>query len=221
MSQQHSDPPLSPAPFDHQLLLKQLDDEQQRRTKRKLRISKRFYEFYVAPVTTFWAFSLTYSAFLILLAYVCLVRTPELMQPAEWVLLVYVLNIGLEQVRKVRPPSSSQAQSECSGFDGRAKVIRSQGVGALVKSLEFSYRVCGIRARCRRGGASVRQTIVLPSHNHTSVRTNLFFMSTSRQILRKVRSCEELVRTPITTNAVLWYLKLLNLFSIHNRLGQY
>jgi hypothetical protein len=28
-------------------------------------------------------------------------------------------------------------------------------------------------------------------------------------------------RVIITTNAVLWYLKLLNLFSIHNRLGPY
>jgi hypothetical protein len=95
-------PPLPPpVSFDQQLLFDQLDDDHRRRAKRKLRMSKRFYEFYVAPITTFWAFCLTYSAFLILLTYVCLVRTPYAMQPADWLLFVYVLNIGLEQVRKV------------------------------------------------------------------------------------------------------------------------
>ncbi|CAM5999457.1 unnamed protein product [Sphagnum balticum] len=155
-SQQNSGSQLPLAPFDHELLLEQLDDEQRRRAKRKLRMSKRFYEFYVAPITTFWAFSLTYSAFLILLTYVCLVRTPDRMQPAEWILLIYVLNIGLEQVRKVRLPSRSQAQGECPGFDGRTEVVWSKGVGVFVKLLELSNCVCGICARCRSGGASVR-----------------------------------------------------------------
>lgn len=71
------------------------------RDKRKLRMSKRLYEFYVAPITTFWAFSLSYAIFLIVLSYMCLVRTPVHISAAELFVIVYIVNVGVEQIRKV------------------------------------------------------------------------------------------------------------------------
>ena len=48
---------------------------------RELGTRRKLYEFYAAPVTKFWSWSLSYYAFLVIFTYTLLIRTPE---TPEW-----------------------------------------------------------------------------------------------------------------------------------------
>lgn len=56
-------------------------DFEQRRRMRQLRLKRKFYEFYAAPITKFWSWSISYFLFLIIYTYTMLIRTPE---TPEW-----------------------------------------------------------------------------------------------------------------------------------------
>ncbi|KAK6107091.1 Ion transport family protein [Brugia pahangi] len=67
---------------------------------RPIKFRRKMYEFYVAPITTFWAWAITFCVFLCCFAYTLLVRT--LIRPTwlEWLVFAYVSVFGLEHLRK-------------------------------------------------------------------------------------------------------------------------
>ncbi|KAI1728768.1 ion transport protein domain-containing protein [Ditylenchus destructor] len=68
--------------------------------KRQIKFRRKLYEFFVAPITTFWAWSISFLIFLCALTYVLLIRTPPKPTYVEWYLLAYVVTFGLETLRK-------------------------------------------------------------------------------------------------------------------------
>ncbi|KAL7076457.1 hypothetical protein ACQ4LE_004186, partial [Meloidogyne hapla] len=68
--------------------------------KRQIKFRRKVYEFFVAPITTFWAWMLSFVVFLCTLTYVLLIRTPLKPTFLEWYLLAYVVGFGIETVRK-------------------------------------------------------------------------------------------------------------------------
>lgn len=64
-------------------------------------VRRRFYEFYRAPISTFWAFVLAHLLFLLLYTYMCLVETAPHPTVIEYIVVAYVGNLFLEQIRKV------------------------------------------------------------------------------------------------------------------------
>uniref|UniRef100_A0A914VNG0 Uncharacterized protein n=1 Tax=Plectus sambesii TaxID=2011161 RepID=A0A914VNG0_9BILA len=71
------------------------------RAPRSLRLRRKFYEFYVAPITTFWAWVFSFIVFLMVFTYVLLIETPEEPTWIEWFLVAYVTAFGLEHLRKL------------------------------------------------------------------------------------------------------------------------
>ncbi|VDN00676.1 unnamed protein product, partial [Onchocerca ochengi] len=69
-------------------------------SERPIKFRRKLYEFYVAPITTFWAWAITFCVFLFCFAYTLLVKT--LLRPTwlEWLVFAYVASFGLEHLRK-------------------------------------------------------------------------------------------------------------------------
>ncbi|EJD74757.1 CBR-GON-2 protein [Loa loa] len=67
---------------------------------RPIKFRRKLYEFYVAPITTFWAWAITFCVFLCCFAYVLLVRTMIRPTWLEWLVFAYVVVFGLEHLRK-------------------------------------------------------------------------------------------------------------------------
>ncbi|KAL3120637.1 hypothetical protein niasHT_007929 [Heterodera trifolii] len=67
---------------------------------RQIKYRRRLYEFFVAPITTFWAWTLSFLVFLSVLTYVLLIKTPPSPSYFEWYLFAYVVAFGLEITRK-------------------------------------------------------------------------------------------------------------------------
>jgi transient receptor potential cation channel subfamily M protein 3 len=68
--------------------------------KRQIKFRRKLYEFFVAPITTFWAWSLSFAVFLCALTYVLLISTPPNPTVLEWVLFAYVVAYAMEITRK-------------------------------------------------------------------------------------------------------------------------
>ena len=56
----------------------------------------------MAPITTFWSWTLSFALFLSVFTFVLLIRTPARPTYFEWYLLAYVLGFLFELIRKVR-----------------------------------------------------------------------------------------------------------------------
>ncbi|VDN07735.1 unnamed protein product [Thelazia callipaeda] len=79
--------------------------------QRPIKFRRKLYEFYVAPITTFWAWTLTFCVFLCAFAYTLLIKTPIRATWLEWLVFAYVAAFGLEHLRKFlmsEPESLSQ-----------------------------------------------------------------------------------------------------------------
>ncbi|KAG0710418.1 Transient receptor potential cation channel trpm [Chionoecetes opilio] len=61
----------------------------------------KFYEFFNAPITKFWAHSIAYGFFLCLFTYVVLVKLPKRPQWMEWYVIAYISTLLLEKVREI------------------------------------------------------------------------------------------------------------------------
>uniref|UniRef100_A0A914YEB2 Ion transport domain-containing protein n=1 Tax=Panagrolaimus superbus TaxID=310955 RepID=A0A914YEB2_9BILA len=68
--------------------------------KRQIKIRRKFYEFFVAPITTFWSWCLSYIIFMGAMTYVLLIKTPPSPTYCEYFLYLYVLSFGVEMIRK-------------------------------------------------------------------------------------------------------------------------
>uniref|UniRef100_A0AC35U2P5 LSDAT_euk domain-containing protein n=1 Tax=Rhabditophanes sp. KR3021 TaxID=114890 RepID=A0AC35U2P5_9BILA len=67
---------------------------------KQIKTQRKIYEFLVAPITTFWAWCISFILFLIGLTYVLLIKTPKNPTMIEWSLFAYVVSFGIEHGRK-------------------------------------------------------------------------------------------------------------------------
>ncbi|XP_069984689.1 transient receptor potential cation channel trpm [Penaeus vannamei] len=61
----------------------------------------KFYEFYNAPISKFWAHSMAYVFFLCLFTYLVLVKLPKQPQWMEWYVVAYISTLLLEKIREI------------------------------------------------------------------------------------------------------------------------
>ncbi|XP_069947218.1 transient receptor potential cation channel trpm isoform X2 [Cherax quadricarinatus] len=61
----------------------------------------KFYEFYNAPISKFWAHSMAYVFFLCLFTYTVLVKLPKKPEWMEWYVVAYISTLILEKVREI------------------------------------------------------------------------------------------------------------------------
>lgn len=73
----------------------------ERRRMRQLRIKRKFYEFYAAPITKFWSWSMAYFFFLIVYTYTVLIRTPALPEWNEYYVILHMASFGGEKIREI------------------------------------------------------------------------------------------------------------------------
>ena len=73
----------------------------ERRRMRQLRIKKKFYEFYAAPITKFWSWSMAYFFFLIVYTYTVLIRTLPTPEWNEYFVILHMASFGGEKVREI------------------------------------------------------------------------------------------------------------------------
>ncbi|XP_017078096.1 transient receptor potential cation channel trpm isoform X4 [Drosophila eugracilis] len=66
-----------------------------------LRLKKKFYEFYTAPITKFWADSIAYMFFLIMFSFTVLVKMDQMPRWQEWYSIAYITTLGFEKVREI------------------------------------------------------------------------------------------------------------------------
>ncbi|KRJ99640.1 uncharacterized protein Dyak_GE12252, isoform B [Drosophila yakuba] len=66
-----------------------------------LRLKKKFYEFYTAPITKFWADSIAYMFFLIMFSFTVLVKMENMPRWQEWYSIAYITTLGFEKVREI------------------------------------------------------------------------------------------------------------------------
>ncbi|RUS83212.1 hypothetical protein EGW08_009023 [Elysia chlorotica] len=72
-----------------------------RKKKSPLRMGKRVYEFYNAPITKFWAHAIGYVIFLVLFCYVILDRIKPEPSWAEIYIDAFIFTMGLEKIRQI------------------------------------------------------------------------------------------------------------------------
>ncbi|XP_065218711.1 transient receptor potential cation channel trpm isoform X4 [Planococcus citri] len=68
---------------------------------RPLRLKRKLYEFYTAPITKFWANSMAYVVFLLIFSYVVLVKMNETPSWQELYVIAYICSLGCEKIREI------------------------------------------------------------------------------------------------------------------------
>uniref|UniRef100_A0A0K0FFJ9 LSDAT_euk domain-containing protein n=1 Tax=Strongyloides venezuelensis TaxID=75913 RepID=A0A0K0FFJ9_STRVS len=68
---------------------------------KKIKAKRKLYEFISAPITTFWTWFLSFIAFLIADIYVLLIKTEKDVSILEYILFIYVIVFGMEEIRKL------------------------------------------------------------------------------------------------------------------------
>ncbi|KAK9497367.1 hypothetical protein O3M35_004699 [Rhynocoris fuscipes] len=68
---------------------------------RPLRLRRKLYEFYTAPITKFWAHSVAYIAFLLIFSYVVLVKMDPDPSWQEIYCIAYICTLGCEKIREI------------------------------------------------------------------------------------------------------------------------
>ncbi|XP_049573518.1 transient receptor potential cation channel subfamily M member 1 isoform X2 [Syngnathus scovelli] len=78
-------------------------DEEDGRKKggRRIPIGRKIYEFYNAPFTKFWFNTISYLVYLMLYNYIILVKMERWPSLQEWIVISYIITLGLEKVRQI------------------------------------------------------------------------------------------------------------------------
>ncbi|XP_014480910.1 PREDICTED: transient receptor potential cation channel trpm isoform X1 [Dinoponera quadriceps] len=71
------------------------------KTTRPLRLRKKLYEFYTAPIAKFWANAIAYIIFLIFFSYCILIHMDDHPSLAEIYAIAYICTLGCEKVREI------------------------------------------------------------------------------------------------------------------------
>lgn len=69
--------------------------------QRQLRFTRKLYEFYTAPITKFWSWTMAYFFFLIVYTYTLLIRTLPTPEWNEYFVIVHMASLGGEQLREI------------------------------------------------------------------------------------------------------------------------
>ncbi|XP_074513194.1 transient receptor potential cation channel subfamily M member 1a [Sebastes fasciatus] len=77
------------------------EEEEQKKHKRKTPIGRKIYEFYSAPYTKFWFNTISYLVYLMLYNYIILVKMERWPSLQEWIVISYIITLGLEKVRQI------------------------------------------------------------------------------------------------------------------------
>ncbi|XP_056428512.1 transient receptor potential cation channel subfamily M member 1 [Hyla sarda] len=77
------------------------DEENGNRKQRSIPIGTKIYEFYNAPIVKFWFYTISYLVYLMLFNYVILVKMERWPTLQEWIVISYILTLGLEKVREI------------------------------------------------------------------------------------------------------------------------
>ncbi|XP_055889921.1 transient receptor potential cation channel subfamily M member 3-like isoform X5 [Biomphalaria glabrata] len=72
-----------------------------RKKKSPLRMGKKVYEFYNAPITKFWAHAIGYVVFLVIYCYVILDRLKQIPTWTELYTIAFIFTMGLEKIRQI------------------------------------------------------------------------------------------------------------------------
>ncbi|XP_041442727.1 transient receptor potential cation channel subfamily M member 7 isoform X3 [Xenopus laevis] len=68
---------------------------------KRVPLARRFYAFYHAPIVKFWFNALAYIAFLMLYAFVVLVKMENLPSVQEWIVIMFIFTTGVEKIREI------------------------------------------------------------------------------------------------------------------------
>uniref|UniRef100_A0A8C1AH10 Transient receptor potential cation channel, subfamily M, member 1b n=1 Tax=Cyprinus carpio carpio TaxID=630221 RepID=A0A8C1AH10_CYPCA len=77
------------------------DEEEGNKKMRRIPIGTKIYEFYNAPFTKFWFNTISYLGYLMLYNYVVLVKMERWPSLQEWIIISYIITLGLEKVRQI------------------------------------------------------------------------------------------------------------------------
>ncbi|MCI4381815.1 hypothetical protein PGIGA_G00256290 [Pangasianodon gigas] len=77
------------------------DEEDGSKKLRHVPIGRKIYEFYNAPFTKFWFNTISYLGYLMLYNYIVLVKMERWPSIQEWLVISYILTLGLEKVRQI------------------------------------------------------------------------------------------------------------------------
>ncbi|XP_077863672.1 transient receptor potential cation channel subfamily M member 3 [Saccoglossus kowalevskii] len=94
------------------------DDAADNGKKSKLRLGKKIYEFYNAPVTKFWAHTMAYILYLAIFNYVVLVRMESTPRWQECYIIIYIITLAIEKTREL-------FQSETGNLSTKVKIFYS------------------------------------------------------------------------------------------------
>ncbi|KAL7406520.1 hypothetical protein ABVT39_021311 [Epinephelus coioides] len=77
------------------------EEEEQKKHRRKTPVMRKIYEFYNAPFTKFWFNTISYLVYLMLYNYIILVKMERWPTLQEWIVISYIITLGLEKVRQI------------------------------------------------------------------------------------------------------------------------
>uniref|UniRef100_A0AAY4EE23 Transient receptor potential cation channel subfamily M member 1 n=1 Tax=Denticeps clupeoides TaxID=299321 RepID=A0AAY4EE23_9TELE len=77
------------------------DEEDAIKKMKRIPVGRKVYEFYNAPFTKFWFNTISYLAYLMLYNYVILVKMERWPSIQEWIVISYILTLGVEKVRQI------------------------------------------------------------------------------------------------------------------------
>ncbi|KAK9542186.1 hypothetical protein VZT92_000069 [Zoarces viviparus] len=77
------------------------EEEEQSKDKRRTPIGRKIYEFYNTPFTKFWFNTISYLVYLALYNYIILVKMERWPSLQEWIVISYIITLGLEKVRQI------------------------------------------------------------------------------------------------------------------------
>ncbi|XP_067292872.1 transient receptor potential cation channel subfamily M member 1 [Pseudorasbora parva] len=77
------------------------DEEEGNKKMRQIPIGRKIFEFYNAPFTKFWFNTISYLGYLMLYNYIVLVKMERWPCLQEWIVISYIITLGLEKVRQI------------------------------------------------------------------------------------------------------------------------
>ncbi|XP_063043940.1 transient receptor potential cation channel subfamily M member 1-like isoform X2 [Engraulis encrasicolus] len=77
------------------------DEESNKKSRRRVPIGKKIYEFYNAPFTKFWFNTTAYLAYLALYNYIILVKMERWPSVQELIVIAYIVTLGFEKLRQI------------------------------------------------------------------------------------------------------------------------
>ncbi|CAL8243612.1 unnamed protein product [Lota lota] len=77
------------------------DEEDHQKKQRRVPTSKKIFEFYNTPFTKFWFTTISYLVYLMLYNYIILVKMERWPSLQEWIVISYIITLGLEKVRQI------------------------------------------------------------------------------------------------------------------------